>query len=79
MGGSVVELDTDAVLCALEQRYRASKLEAMQAKARYASMIDTGTTNAATRRNAYVVWQEQDARCRVLAHRLAILRRRLDV
>lgn len=74
----MVELDADAVLCALEQQYRASRSEVTQAKARYVAVMNGGTANAAALRNAYAAWKDRDSRCRVLAHRLDVLRRRIS-
>jgi hypothetical protein len=74
----VVELDPDAVLWALEQRYRASLSQAVEAKSRYLSLKDDAAAAASARRRAFADWQEQDARCRILAHRLQVLRRRID-
>lgn len=74
----VVELDADAIFCALEQQYRASKSEALRARSRYLSLIDDGSVDASARRRAYDAWQERDSRCKVLAHRLKALRRRID-
>lgn len=74
----VVELDADAVFCALEQQYRASKSEAMLARARYLALIEDAAAASSARRSAYDAWRERDSRCKVLAHRLEALRRRTD-
>jgi len=71
----MIELNREAVLAALQQRYHVTLAETVSAKAHYFTLKDDCDVSAAALAGAYLRWKDLDARRRSLAVRVASLQR----